>query len=276
MTCLIPKFPLLQDITIGFGHIQLPSLPMLPTPFFGSFKCPSIETPHWAVELQNLFYGGITVGILQKICSLIGLSFTSLLPSIPGLPNINIMHFITGEYTKIKNAIILAGDKLNWIFPTNIFKNIHAPNMEIAHKIQMLFSSAIKSIVDLIISKSTDVINFIRDTFHVGISGLSFPLFPSFSSIELAIVNALKGVHLPTIPNFHILTFTGFPPISIPSFGSINAPNIQTVKLLPVVIMALIAVMMDKIKIFIDDISSFIGGFTWPKCCVDNKGPYLG
>jgi len=277
MSCLSQILPTFPDIQVGFAGINLPGLPTFPKPFYGTVLIPSVVLPHWIVELQNTFYAGLTTQILAKIAGLLGLNYASLIPAIPGL-SVTILDFIAGDIAKIKAAIMVAGPAFTSLFPKPLFGIVSAPDIEIAHLIQATYTTAVKSVVDVITSLVSTVTSFISNTFHVSIPGVTLPTFPTTTAIVAAIEAAIPTI--PKIPSASFmmpsLTFPGFPPITIPSFGVIYAPGIQAIKMVPMIMIALVIGLLNPIVSFVNSIASYIGGFTWPKLCVDQSGFSLG
>lgn len=275
MTCLIKTFPGYDDIAKAFSNIKLPSLPTFPKPFFGadsgsSVNSPTIVLQHWIAEIQNLFYGGMIMSVLKAIANLLSLDLSKIIPKIPGLGDVSIVDFISGNYTKIKNAIFSAtknkDSSVTSIFP-QMFGAIHMIGVEIAHMIQTIFTMAIQTIVGIVVSLVKPVIDFIAAIGPV-IAGIKIPTIPSLSDIRNKLASSDK--------KSTSITFPGFPAITLPSFGPIVAPVMVMIKAMPMILMSMIIEVIKPISKFIDDISSFIGGFKWPKCCVNQSGFYPG
>lgn len=271
MTCLTMTLPTYDDIAKAFSNIKLPSLPTFPSPFFGMLNAPTIALQHWIAEIQNLFYGGMIMTVLKSMSNLLALDLSKLIPKIPGLGDVSIVDFISGNYTKIKTAIISAiKNKITAftsLFPP-LFGTLHMIEVEIAHMIQTIFTMAIQTIVSIVVGLVQPIINFIAAIGPI-IAGIKIPTIPSMADIasKLAAVMKLK---LPSI------TFPGFPAITLPSFGTIMAPYMAMIKAMPMILMSMLIAVIKPITKFIDDIAAFIGGFKWPKLCVNTSGFYLG
>ena len=179
------------------------------------------------------------------------------------------MDFINGSYVKIKAAINSAGSAFTSLFPVPLFGAVSSPDIETSHKIQFTFSQAIKSVIDIIISKISSITNFISDTFHATIASVTFPTFPTIAAMTAAISAAFSA-------GSSSVSFSGFPSITIPSFGEIFSPVMQAVKALPMMFVDLMIGMLKPIVTFINDIASFFGSFTWPKLCINSNGYYAG
>ena len=268
MTCLTQTLPTYSNITTGFSGIKLPALPTFPKPFFGPVISPTMITPHWTVEVQNSFFSNLSTQILSEICGLLGISYSSLIPSIPNLPGITIADFISGNVAAIEAAIKSAGTAFTSQFQS--MTPIYAPAVEMAHMIQATFSSQVKAIVDLIIGQISAVASFIHSltSGSVTIPIPPIPTFPSPSSITSAI-NAAMKLGTPTV------SFPGFPPVTFPDFGSIHAPSMQAVKAVPMVVADLTIGLLQPVESFVNSISTWMP-YTWPKCCVNDGGFYLG
>ena len=271
-TCLVPVLPTYEDVVKAFSHIKLPQLPTLPNPMFGNIHIPEVELQHWIAEVQNLFYGGFVMAVIKPLCSLLSIELKKIIPKIPGLPDITILDFIEGNVKKIKDAIMYAikngVQEFLSMFPP-LFHQLTMIEVAIAHMMQMTFSMAIKGVIDVIVSLVQPVTDFVNNL-GAQIAAIKIPTIPDLNKIANDITTNIKN-------KIASLSFPGFPTITIPSFGKIIAPALQAVKAMPTIFISLLIGMLQPIVKFINDIASFIGGFVWPKLCIDPvRGFYIG
>jgi phage-related protein len=274
-TCLTPVLPTMSDIEKTFSNIRLPSLPTFPQPFFGNLHIPDVELQHWITEVQHLFYGGLVMSVLKPIVSLLALDLVKIIPKIPGLGDITILDFLAGNYQKIKMAIEYAikhqVQAFLSLFPP-LFDQLKTIPIQIAHMIQMTFSTAIKDIIDIITSLSSVVVSTISSITQGAtvIAQLVKVTIPDVQKIMTGVLSSVQN-------KLQHFSFPGFPNISFASLGKIVSPYMQAIKSMPMIMMNLMIEMMKPMVKFVDDIASFIGGFVWPKLCIDPvRGFYLG
>ena len=268
MSCLSTVLPTFNEISLAFVPPQmpgvpsvpaLPGLPTMPAPLFGNVTVPAFSTPHWIIELQNLQFGAVSIVMLTTIADILGVSLSSLVPPIPGLGSVTIVDFLDGKYEMIKTAILNAGPAFTSLFPSPLFGTISAPNVEIAHMMQMAFSMSIVNLAEIIMSKVSAVLSALPP----GLPSVTIPTMPSLATIRLQL----------SLGN---LSFPGFPPITLPSYGNVHAPTIAIEKDIPIVVEALLLATVQPLVDWVNSLASTIGAVTWPKLCVTPSGYYVG
>lgn len=276
----LPSIPDLSKFEIPFG-VNFPGLPTLPSPIFPSITMPSIEKFVMGMEMQLSQFLITIKAMVEPMLSLIGGDVASWFPSIPSLPDFNLISIlqngVDGVLNKIKELIDSGFDFDLPLLPT-LYPTMAIPVVKVLQTFQFIMRNHLV----VIIMKIVNLIKQVTD--HLEIGAAVFPSIPTPEEI-IAMMGSVIDSSIEKIDDFVIyvkkhgmnaweflskLSFPGLP--SMPETPGIpfdfKIPEITIVSDISNFLSNLCLGVLRKIMEFIDSTLKNYMTFTFPTICI--------
>ncbi len=251
-----PTFPTLGSL-----------LPTLPSPMFPSLQIPNLSVVMTMVELQAFQLQNTILGMVRPMLNLLGISISSFLPEIPGIPGYNLLTLLTADPNELV-ASIKASIASGFVFPglpNPMFPSMTIPDLQVVHTLQVAVANYMQMITNLV----PDLIQAVTKKLKIpNISGLpTLPNIDSVTSMAQA-AYAAAGRKLSALSN---LSFPGLPALPLlpdPLLPSFTMPDIDFVTGLLALITNLTTGLLQPIMNFIQNTLGRFLSFSFPTFCI--------
>ena len=189
-----PKFPELPK----FPRLMFPSLPW---PLLPGLRVPNFELMVLAIELQAFQLQTTILMIIKPILSKLGMAIDAFLPKIPGLPELNLLDLVSGNFERVVAAVkaaLLRGFRLpGWPFP--LYVSMRIPDFEVIQTLQAIVTRYMGMVATLI----PDLINKVVKKFKLKPGLPAIPKLPTMDEVIAMVASMVPG--LPDIPSLEDL-----------------------------------------------------------------------
>jgi hypothetical protein len=210
--CLNTPLPTLDSILASFKYSltfpppfpKLPSLniflPSFGFPLFPNLNIPNLETVMAAIEFQAHQLITTVLAMIKPVIAKLGIAIDKFLPKIPGLPGLNLLDLISGNWQKLIAAVRKAldfGFSLPML-PIPLYPTLKIPDLHVAFTLQAIIANYMFIVID----KVAGIVQRVTKLFK----GMPFPTFPKFPSPEdilMSIISKIPG--LPSFPSYAAL-----------------------------------------------------------------------
>ena len=258
------------NLTFPPKELAFPEMPTLPSPMFPTIGAPNLEMVTTMLELQSHQLMLTMMGFIQPVIDALSLDLDAVLPTMPGLPDFNLMSLLENKADELYAAVKEMIPDLSGFYPS-----LGIPEMELMQKASELVKTYVASLITWLeekISAVTDLLSL------VGMPTLpSIPTIEELRSIAMNKWNEMKSM----IPDFNaeasmadIFDFDipGFPPlpkIPTPLIPSINIPEFSFELSLQSKFADIQGAAMSMIMDFVDSVLSTVLSFSFPTICID-------
>ncbi len=243
---------------------------------------------------QSMLSVKTLLAMIEPMVSLLGLSLSGLLPTIPYL-NLNILDMVMLSPNAIKNMVADALNEygqeflnaLSAFLPIPIYFDFSIPSFEINIILKSIYNMSISSLIDI----CTSLIDKVLDKLKIS-AVLTLPMLPSLEELQSQLMAIVKA-QLPSIPEeflnefeafksavelldsdinalLSLIVFPQLPTIQLPSpfFPDFSSLSIELREAMNIYMQEVMAFVINKIVGFVKSVLGVLG-VQFPSICID-------